>query len=256
MTEKERKQLQDWGGRTGYVVEYQPVQGQAPHRDFPNMIPSGHVMLAQQAMNQVDVTSGIGQNAVGRQDSAGESGRLVETRTRESMANLETLFDNKDWSIVLLHIYLIALIQARFTAFRVERLTNDGDPVVFNMQTAHGIINDVTDGEYGIAIEKMTTKHYRDEKFLKILLFAEKTGLIQNPAVLKSAIEAFDGLDDTEKDEWLKAFNVANTEEKLAQMEAEVRAQANEARKVNVLEQKEANRVEAEGNKRRLQEAA
>ncbi|MFQ5750555.1 MAG: hypothetical protein ACE5HI_01040, partial [bacterium] len=252
LTEKQSEALKKYGSRTGYILTYDPQVGPAPKREAPNILPSGQLTMARQALDVIDITSGVGQNAVGRKDTQAESGVLVEKRIGETLANLETLFDNKEKSVVLLHIYLIALIQKKMTAFRIERIAHDEEPLVLNLETAHGIINDISQGDYGVAIEKMSAKFHREEKFLKILLFARQTQIL-NPTILKLAIESFDSLEDHEKQELIKSIAEDNLEQKAQEMLNDATKQEDNKRRLQNQERKLALRDQAMANKRSLQ---
>ena len=233
--EQGKRDLEDFGARTGYVLEYDTVDGQRPHRDYSTVPVVGKLSLADRASNLADIISGIGPNAVGRADTASESGKLVQTRVGETMAMLETFFDNKMKATIMIHYYLIALIQAKMPAFRILKWTSDeglAERLVINQVTANRIKNDLKDGDYGIAVEKAEAQFFRQEKFVKLLLLAKTVGL--NPELAEMLIDTFDEVNDSEKERLKKSYRMNALEPQLAQREQELRAQAKDRSESNL----------------------
>lgn len=234
LEEREKKALEQYGARTGYVMEYDAIQGQRPHRDFINAPVLGKLTLADRGQQNTEEVSGVGQNAVGRSDSQQESGVLVQRRIAETLAMLEGLFDNKMRSIVMLHQYLIALSQTKMTATRIVRFIGDDKPEQFpiNLMTAHGIINDLKDGEYGIAIEKGEAQFFRQEKFLKLAALVNVIGA--NPELMEMIIGTIDDISDDEKERLLKSIREQHVLPQLQQMQQELLSQAKNRDDANV----------------------
>jgi len=227
LNETQLRDLEDFGARAGYVMEYDTINGQKPHRDYSTVPVVGKLTLADRASNLADIISGIGPNAVGRSDTSAESGELVKTRVGETMAMLETFFDNKMKAIIMVHYYLIGLIQAKMPAFRILRWTSDDglpERLIINQVTAERIKNDLNDGDYGIAVEKSEAQFFRQEKFVKLLLLAKTIGL--NPELAEMLIDTFDEVNDSEKEKLKQSYRMDALEPQLANMEQELRGQA------------------------------
>lgn len=232
VTKKVLNEIEKYGARTGFVVEYDPLAtaGREPRRDMNPTPPMATLDLAERAQVLVDVISGIGQNAVGRQDSSGESGELVKTRVSEAMAILEPVFDNKQRTEVMIHNYLIAVFQQKFTTYRILQFTDmqgGVEKLELNVETAHGIMNDMKTGEYGIAIEKAETRYFREGKFLKLLSYVEKTGV--TPAKEQLLIDAFDELNEEEKTLLKNEIKMMAAQQMMGQMQPELDAQQQRA---------------------------
>ena len=244
----EVKSLQKYSARTGYIVEYDTVGNQKPTRESNNTVPLGKLQLANTAQLVADRVTGLGPNSTGQSDTTNESGKLVDTRIAESLTMLETLFDNKMKSTTILHNYLIGLIQTKMTAMRIVRYigdSNEPQQLILNQITAHGILNDMKQGEYGVAIIKGDARFFRQEKFIKLLLFAKQIGA--NPVIMKMLINAFDEIDQSEKEELIQSIEAQTLEPQLAQMETEIRNQAQARTGANIKQQEvETKRIAAE----------
>lgn len=234
MTPQKLKELEQYSAAAGYILEYDPMQtgGKEPKREQINLAGVGQLNLAERGKIIADEVSGIGPNAVGMQDSSGESGELVKTRVGETLAMLELLFDNKMESLVLLHYYLIAVIQSKMTGMRITRWVSDGgspEEVILNEITAHGILNDMKQGEYGISIEKGEAQYFRQEKFLKLVMLAKVVGPL--PELIELIIKSFDDLDENEKENVIKAYKIQSVLPELQNLEQEVRGNIAENQK-------------------------
>jgi len=232
LNETQKKDLEKWGAKAGFHVEYEVVQGQPPpHREIINTSPIGMLNLADRAQQIGNEVTGIGPNAVGQQDSPNESGTLVKTRIGETLVMLEHFFDNKLLSTVFIHEYLIALIQTKMSATRTLRYVDDkgsSQQIAINLKTANRIKNNIKQGEYGVAIKKGEAKFFREQKFIKLMVLANRMGA--NPTILKMIVKAFDELDDTEKDELIQSIMTDSIEPRMQQLESEIRADSAQTR--------------------------
>ena len=232
LNENQKKNLEKWGTKTGYHLEYNPVPGgKAPERQVINAVPIGTLDLADRAQKVGDNVTGIGPNAIAQSDTANESGTLVKTRIGETLVMLEHFFDNKLLSTVFIHEYLIALIKTKMSATRMIRYIDDhgvSQNITLNLATANKLINDTQEGEYGVAIKKSEAKYYREQKFIKLMILANRMGA--NPTILKLIVNSFDELDNFEKEELIKSIATDSLEPKLQQMEAEIRGDAAQTR--------------------------
>ena len=248
LTESGMKRLQKYSARTGFILEYDVVAGQKPTRESNNTVPLGKLQLANTAQLVADRVTGLGPNSTGQSDTPNESGKLVDTRIAESLTMLDTLFDNKMKSTTILHNYLIGLIQAKMTAMRIVRYIGDSNSpqeLIINQVTAHGILNDMKQGEYGVAIEKGDAKFFRQEKFIKLMLLANQIGA--NPVIIKMLINTFDEIDQSEKDELIQSVEAQALEPQLMQMETEIRNQAQARTGAGIKQQEvETKRIAAE----------
>lgn len=238
LSDSQKKNLEKWGARTGFHLEYDPIPGgNAPHREIINSAPIGVLNLADRAQSIGDSVTGVGPNAVGQQDSSNESGELVKTRIGETREMLRPFLDNEQFSIMFIHEYLIAVIQTKMTATRLIRYIDDKNipqQVQINLKTANQIINDITQGEYGVGIDKSEAKYFRQNKFVKLMILANRMGA--NPTILKLIVNSFDELDDSEKQELTQSIGMDSLEPKLQQMEAEIRGQAAQIQDANTKE--------------------
>jgi hypothetical protein len=232
MEPQEVEDLKKWGSRSGYVLEYDTIAGQAPHRESIQLSGLGQLNLADRAKFISDDVTGIGPNAVGQQDSGGESGKLVQTRVNETLAMIENLFDNKMATEILLHKYLISVYQTKMTAMRIIRYIGDDRntmQLIINQITAHGILNDMKIGEYGIAIEKGEAQYYRQEKFLKLMALSKLIG--PTPELVELLINTFDDIDESDKQKIIKGFSIQQAVPELQALEQELRGNVAEDQK-------------------------
>jgi hypothetical protein len=232
LSETQKNDLKKWGAKGGFHLEYDVVPGGTPpHREIITATPIAHFNLADRAQQIGNEVTGIGPNAVGQKDSANESGTLVKTRIGETLVMLEHFFDNKLLSTVFIHEYLIALIQTKMSATRMLRYVDDhGMPqqIAINLRTANKLINDIKQGEYGVAIKKGEAKFYREQKFIKLMVLANRMGA--NPTVLKLIVNSFDELDNFEKEELIKSIMTDSVEPRMQQLESEIRADSAQTR--------------------------
>lgn len=232
LTPEQKKNLEKWGAKGGFHLEYDPLpNAKPPQREIITATPIAHFNLADRAQQIGNEVTGIGPNAVGQKDSANESGTLVKTRIGETLVMLEHFFDNKLLSTVFIHEYLIALIQTKMSATRMLRYVDDdgsSQQIAINLKTANKLINDIKQGEYGVAIKKGESRFYREQKFVKLMIFANRMGA--NPTILKLIVKANDDLDPSEKEELIKSIMTDSIEPKLQQLEAEIRGDSAQTR--------------------------
>lgn len=232
LTSEQKKNLEKWGARTGFHLEYDAVpNAQPPHREMINTSPIGQLNLAERAETIANNVTGIGPNAVGQSDSSQESGKLVNARIGETLTMLEHFFDNKMLSTIFIHEYLIAVIQTKMSALRmIQYIDSNGDEqkVAINLQTAGEIKNDMKQGEYGVAIAKAEARYYREQKFIKLMILANRMGA--NPTILKMIVNTFDELDNEEKAELIQSIMTDSVEPRMQQLEGEIRGDAAQTR--------------------------
>lgn len=227
MSDQAIKDLEKEGARTGYVLQFDSAVGE-PLRDVITSPPVGRLQMGQVAELNAENVTGIGPNAVGQANTSGESGKLVQTRVAETMAMLQVYFDNKQESERILHEFLVGIIQAKMTSFRVLRWinpdSNNPEELVINARALGELENDVAQGEYGVAIDKGQTRYARQEKLLNYLMFADKIGI--TPTLIKLIVSTFDDLSDEEKEAITNDFISANVSEQARELEGDVRAGA------------------------------
>lgn len=228
VTPEVKKDIEKHGARAGLLIEWDPSESMGHKPERISAQTSGMpAELADRGETLAEKISGIGQNAVGRADSNDESGKLVQTRISETVTMLESLFDNKMYSMVLLHRYLIDLFREKVGLNRMLRWVSDSSGTVqdllVNLQTAHGILNDLNEGEYGIGIEKSEAIYFRQEKFLKLTMLANIIGPM--PELVELMINAFDEIDEQEKAKVVSAFKMQAAAPILQELEQQLTGQ-------------------------------
>lgn len=106
---------------------------------------------------EVDAISGIGQNAVGRQESSGENGKLFNARVRESDIMQSWATRNANNAGLLISQNNIWFIQNMMKEERSFRILQDfGDPywLTINKRVLGKVINDVSVGQYDVKISQ------------------------------------------------------------------------------------------------------
>ena len=155
-------ELQDWGGKTGLVIEYQ--QGATPPEKIqPNSIPTGVDRLIERA-TQATRDATVPEAMRGVRGSEQESGVAKQSDQFASQQQLAVVLDNLAITRHSLAEKMLWLVQNYYSAERVFRIT-ESDPVTgrettrpltvnqFDPNTG-SYLNDLTIGEYDVVISE------------------------------------------------------------------------------------------------------
>ena len=95
-----RAMLEKFGSTPGVIIEEDLTGGKA-ERIQPNRLSEGHLVLAQQAPQDMQEISGVSGASMGANPSREESGRMNEVRQRQGLTVNEIVFDNFDYTVEL-----------------------------------------------------------------------------------------------------------------------------------------------------------
>lgn len=156
---QQKANLERYGSTPGVHVEWDNKNGTvpAPAQIQPATTPMAMSQLEQEAEDDLKKISGINDSALGMVDQAVMSGAAIERRQRQTIMGLEHYVSNFKRSKELLGRKDLELIQKYYTERRIIRATGRGSTpvaVVINERTAAGIVNDVTLGTYGVAVDE------------------------------------------------------------------------------------------------------
>lgn len=175
----DRSDLTEKGAETGLVLEVAPGRT-PPAKIQPNQIPTGLDRISQKAAVNIKEISGISDAMLG-QESAEVSGVALENKERRGQVQISKPLDNLAYTRRLVARKLMELIQQFYTEQRIIYVTNENDPKMPQEQmtindvdpTSGAILNDVTVGEYEVAVSSMPSRDSYDE-----VQFAEMISLL------------------------------------------------------------------------------
>lgn len=127
-----------------------------PTRDQPMPLNQGLVDYELKDEQAVNTLSGVIPTLRGAQEAANETGVLFKQKTQQAETMFALLFDNTQKAQEMDARSCIKHIQQGMTEPRAIRVLNkNGNPEWLNVnyETLHGILNDVTTGEYDIEID-------------------------------------------------------------------------------------------------------
>lgn len=142
----------------------------------PAPIPTAFEQFAQEDIMLTKVLSGVRDNAMGGQESSGESGIVFQSRVVQSDVMQAWVQENAVAQMKLIGHITLEYIQKYMTMERLIRITGDnGDErwVVLNQRALGQILNDVSVGEYDITLSKAPFGTLAKEReFNNVLLLA------------------------------------------------------------------------------------
>lgn len=170
--------MEEHGAQTGLVVEYNRGSN-PPMKIQPNQVPTGLDRIALKAQENIKSISGVNDSMLGT-DSAEVSGIAIQAKQNRGAIMIQVPLDNLAKSRHYLAEKILNLVQRFYTEQRIFMITDENDPmkpreeVEVNMQTASGIINDITLGEYDVVVSTTPARDSFDE-----IQFAEAINLRQ-----------------------------------------------------------------------------
>lgn len=178
------QELAAWGAKTGIVLEYQRG-AQPPQKIQPNQIPTGLDRLSQKATVYFREISGISDAMLGMPGRE-ISGDALERKTNNTLLQLDTVFDNLEYTRTLRAEMILELIQDFYTEPRVLQICDHDDEgqevydeLQLNYANAIGeILNDVTVGEYRVVVSSRPSRDVEDESQLQLMLQMREIGVV------------------------------------------------------------------------------
>lgn len=172
---QQKANLERFGSTPGFQMEYDTRNGVLPKPEQiqPAVTPVAMSQLEQEAEDDLKKISGINDSALGLIDQAVMSGAAIERRQRQTIMGLEHFVANFKRTKELLGRKHLELIQQFYTERRVIRATGAGqNPIamVINERTARGVVNDVSLGTYGVAVDETPlSRSYLEAQFEELL---------------------------------------------------------------------------------------
>lgn len=193
LTPQERRNLENNGGRAGFVLEWDSKNNTQPEprQISPQQSPVSIAELEHEAESDMQEIAGINRAALGQSEGANTSGRAVLARQQQTVIGLEMMRSNWQRSVRLSGNAMKANVQSFYTQPRLIRIVgqNQANPIemMINVQAADGVINDVTQGRYSIAMDETSlTDAFLDAQFNELLTMMQQ-GLPIPPEFLVDA---------------------------------------------------------------------
>lgn len=181
------EELEEKGAETGLVLERTP--GRVIDKIQPNQVPTGLDRVGRMAASSFQMISGVNDAMLGT--AGGEvSGVALENQQVRGMVSLQGPKARLALTRRFICRKIVETVQLFYTEERVLRLTlHDGqnEEVVINAQnTAGQIVNDLTVGEYDVAISTMPARDtYDDVQFAEVIQLREAGVVIPDHRVIQ-----------------------------------------------------------------------
>lgn len=193
LTPQERRNLENNGGRAGFVLEWDSKNNTVPppSQISPQQSPVSIAELEHEAESDMQEIAGINRAALGQSEGANTSGRAVLARQQQTVIGLEMMRSNWQRSVRLSGNAMKSNVQSFYTQPRLIRIVgqNQSNPIemMINVQAADGVINDVTQGRYSIAMDETSlTDAFLDAQFNELITMMQQ-GLPIPPEFLVDA---------------------------------------------------------------------
>jgi hypothetical protein len=182
--------LSQEGSKTGLVLEW---QGDVPPEKIQaNSIPTGLDQISAKAGVYFREISGVNEAMLGAGRS--DSSKALESRRQGGLVQQEIIFDNLDYTRKLRAAFILEAVQRYYTETRLLTIFErnaDGDDVEQQMeinqpvsifdpetsQTVDEIMNDLTIGEYEVAISSVPRRDTYDESLFDQLISMREAGV-------------------------------------------------------------------------------
>ena len=175
-------ELEQRGAETGLIIEY--ARGAtAPEKITPNTVPTGLDRISEKAAFAIREISGVNDGMLGFA-AASVSGVALDRKTQQGQVQLEVVAANMELTRHLVASKILELIQDFYTEERIVQVTFDPNPnmdpeelVINQIDAAGRIVNDVTEGEYDIAVTTTARRNNYDEGQFASLMDMRLNGL-------------------------------------------------------------------------------
>lgn len=178
------------GSKTGLVLEYEGDQ--APEKITANSIPTGLDQISAKAGVFFREISGVNEAMLGSGRS--DSSKALDSRRQGGLVQQEIIFDNLDFTRKLRARLILEIVQNYYTETRLIQVfekNEDGDDVPAEleinqpietldpttMEAVEEIQNDLTIGEYSVAITNVPRRDTYDELLFDQLIQMREQGV-------------------------------------------------------------------------------
>lgn len=168
-------ELEERGAETGLVIEYR--KGAAPPSKIqPNQIPTGLDRVSMKSLGILKEISGVNDSLRGL-DASEVSGVAIQAKQSRGLVQMQVPLQNLARTRYYLAQKFLELVQRFYTEERVYQVQSDSDEsggletlVVNRRQDDGSVLNDLTLGEYAVAISTMPARDtYHDSQFAEAL---------------------------------------------------------------------------------------
>lgn len=215
------------------------------HRDLKNIIiqnkiptiPFGPDQMSQEAAELLMKITGVTANFMGTSETRNEPASLFAQRVQQAKVALVVIYNN--WQRFKRRLYQksIRIVQEHITHEQVFFINNpktfEQDEIIVNQRIADAIVNDLSQGRYGVVADDM-----ENNPGAKSLRFIQKTevietvtslfgGAIVNPAAISAILDWW--LSDSDLgdiDKFIEAFSKAIQQEAAAGVDAQAKESA------------------------------
>jgi hypothetical protein len=182
--------LASQGSKTGLVLEW---QGDLPPEKIqPNQVPTGLDQISAKAGIYFREISGVNEAQLGQGRS--DSSKALDAQRQGGLVQQEIIFDHLDYTRKLRARFLLEAVQMYYTETRLLTIfekNEDGDDVQMEMGVNEGqeqidpetmeviesIKNDLTLGEYGVAVTNIPRRDTYDEALFEQLAKMREIGV-------------------------------------------------------------------------------
>lgn len=182
--------LMNQGAKTGLVLEW---QGDAPPEKIqPNSVPTGLDQISAKSGQYFREISGVNEAMLGAGRS--DSSKALESRRQGGLVQQEIVFDHLDYTRKLRAKFILEAVQMYYTETRLIQIfekNEDGDDVQSELalnqpveildpetlEAVEEIMNDLTIGEYSIAITNVPRRDTYDELLFDQLIQMREQGV-------------------------------------------------------------------------------
>lgn len=191
LTNMTADELEMRGAETGLVLEVAPGKA-PPQKIMPNPVPTGLDNLANKGAMYVKEISGIGHALP--TPSAEVSGVAMENNQARASLQLQTPFDNLNYTRELVVRRWVSAVQRFYTEGRVMYITSDGDEgeteevMINHIDAAGQVVNDITEGEYDIVVTTVPARDtFGDSQFAQLIQLREIGVQVPDYALVESS---------------------------------------------------------------------
>lgn len=203
LNSKEIEKIEKYGSAPGYVQFYEAGY-ERPIPIAPQIPPSAQINRSQEAKNDLQFISSVGENPLGRRDSSGESGKLFNARVEEFLSTLQEFFSNLLMAEERAGKYVVDMVQELMTEERVLTIADTGQEIEINQEiSGTGLkINDISVGKYGVKTEIAPTTQVARRAMVDVLLQTLQYSQPEVHAViLKGIFKKHDQIDEQTRQE-------------------------------------------------------
>lgn len=187
----DRDDLEQQGAKTGLVLEY-AKGSEAPEKIQPNQVPTGLNEISAKAAIYFREIGGVNEAMLGTQRS--DSSKALDSRKQGGLIQQEIIFDNLELTRRYRARFMLDIVQSYYSDTRLVQVfekNEDGDDVQTEMavnqieetvdpetqQVTEEIVNDLTLGEYGLAITSIPRRDTYDESLFEQLTQLREAGV-------------------------------------------------------------------------------